>query len=106
MNSSRSALIVSAWVVGIPCGKSWYVFRVPFAAVRPTTARIGVRHDLIVLAVHHQNRDGDLLQVFGEVGLGERDDAVVVRLGAAHHSLAPPVLDVRFGRFDAGRLNP
>ena len=30
MKASRSALIVSAWVVGMPCGKPWYVFRVPF----------------------------------------------------------------------------
>jgi len=36
--------------------------------------RIGIRHDLVVIAMHHQNRHGDLLQVFG---LGERDDAVV-----------------------------
>jgi hypothetical protein len=27
---SRSALIVSAWVVGIPCGNPRYVFSVPF----------------------------------------------------------------------------
>ena len=30
MKSSRSALIVSACVVGMPCGKPWYVFSVPF----------------------------------------------------------------------------
>ena len=30
MKASRSALIVSAWVVGMPCGKPWYVFSVPF----------------------------------------------------------------------------
>ena len=28
MNASRSALMVSAWVVGMPCGKPAYVFRV------------------------------------------------------------------------------
>jgi hypothetical protein len=28
MKISRSALIVSAWVLGIPCGKPGYVFRV------------------------------------------------------------------------------
>jgi hypothetical protein len=33
----------------------------------------------------------DLLQVFGEVRLGEGDDAVIVRLGASHHTLAPPI---------------
>src|SRR5690242_15759802 len=30
MKSRRSALIVSACVVGMPCGKPWYVFSVPF----------------------------------------------------------------------------
>jgi hypothetical protein len=30
MNANWSALIVSAWVVGMPCGKSGYVFSVPF----------------------------------------------------------------------------
>ena len=29
-NANRSALIFSACVVGIPCGKSLYVIRVPF----------------------------------------------------------------------------
>ena len=33
---------------------------------------------------------------------GEGDDAVVVRLGAAHHALAPPVLDDGLRRLDAG----
>jgi hypothetical protein len=51
--------------------------------------------------VHHEYRHRDLLQILGEVCLGEGDDAVVVRLGAAHHALAPPVLDDRFDRFDA-----
>jgi hypothetical protein len=30
MNASRSALIVGASVVGIPCGNPLYVFNVPF----------------------------------------------------------------------------
>ena len=34
-----------------------------------------------------------ILQVLGEVGLREGLDAVVMRLRAAHHALAPPVLD-------------
>lgn len=32
MNASRSALIVSALDVGMPCGKPLYVFSVPFLA--------------------------------------------------------------------------
>src|SRR5664280_242254 len=30
MKANRSALIVSAWVVGMPCGNPEYVFKVPF----------------------------------------------------------------------------
>jgi hypothetical protein len=43
--------------------------------------------------MHHQDRHGDLLQVFTEVGLGEGDDAVIMRIGASHHPLAPPIPD-------------
>ena len=51
--------------------------------------------------MHDQHRHGDFFQVFGEVGLRERDDAVVVRLGAADHALAPPVGDDSFSRLGA-----
>src|SRR5438045_4909006 len=64
--------------------------------------RIGIRNYLVVIAVHHQHRHGDLLQVFGEIGLRKRDDAVIMSLGAAHHSLAPPIPDDSFGTFRAG----
>ena len=50
--------------------------------------RIRIGHDLIVLAVHHQHGHGDLLEVFGEIGLREGGDAVVVRL-------APPIMPCR-----------
>ncbi|MDT4875809.1 hypothetical protein FQZ97_1112070 [compost metagenome] len=43
--------------------------------------------------MHHQNGDRDAFKVFGEVGLGEGDDAVVMSLRAAHHALPPPVPD-------------
>jgi hypothetical protein len=56
---------------------------------------IGIRHDLVVIAVHHQHRHGDLPQIFGEIGLGEGNDAVIMCLGPAHHALAPPVPDHR-----------
>ena len=51
-----------------------------------------------------QNRHVDLFQIFGEVGLRERDDAVITRLGAAHHPLAPPVPNERLDRFHAGTV--
>ena len=37
MKASRSALIMSAWVVGILCGNPAYVFSVPFCTI--STAR-------------------------------------------------------------------
>src|SRR5271170_7693550 len=63
---------------------------------------VGVGHDLVVIAVHDQDRHRDRLEVLGEVGLGERHDAVVLGLGAAHHALPPPVVDDRLDRRDAG----
>src|SRR6267142_2809574 len=48
---------------------------------------------LVVVAVQDEHGDVDRLQVLGEVGLREGLDAVVLRLRAAHHSLAPPVVD-------------
>ena len=51
------------------------------------------RDDLVVLAMHDEHRHVDDLEVLGEVRLREGLDAVVVRLGAAHHALAPPVAD-------------
>src|SRR5437868_9009726 len=54
---------------------------------------VGIRNDLIVIAMHHQHGHGDFLEIGREISLREGDDAVVMRLGAAHHTLAPPVLD-------------
>src|SRR6266849_8105502 len=51
--------------------------------------------------MHHQRWYGDLLEVRGEIGLGEGHDAVVVRLDASHHALAPPVLNDAFRGFRA-----
>src|SRR5438105_15821055 len=52
---------------------------------------IGIRNNLIVIAVHRTCRDGDFLEAFCEVGLRAGDDAVVVRLRSAPHSLPPPI---------------
>ncbi|CAG9194520.1 hypothetical protein BGLA2_1110064 [Burkholderia gladioli] len=54
---------------------------------------VGDRHDLVVLAVQHQGRHRNRLQVLGLVGFREGLDALVMRLRAADHALAPPVLD-------------
>src|SRR6266481_722617 len=61
-------------------------------------------HDLVVLAMHDQNRHRNLLQIFREVGLRERDDAVVTRLGTAHHALAPPIPNERLDRLHSGAV--
>ena len=56
-NSSRSALIVAASVVGMPCGNPAYVFSVPFcSSFGRQRAGVGVRDDLVVVAVHDQRR--------------------------------------------------
>src|SRR5262245_1783235 len=58
---------------------------------------VGDRHDLVVVAVHHERRHADALEILGEVGLREGLDSVVVRLGAARHGLPPPILnDARY----------
>src|SRR6059058_2339629 len=62
---------------------------------------IGDRDNLVVVAVHDEGRHVDDLQVLGEVGLREGSDAVVMRLRAAHHALAPPVLDHGLGHLRA-----
>src|SRR5215467_7203116 len=54
--------------------------------------------------MHHQDRNRDLLQVFGEVGLGECDDAVIVRLGSPHHALTPPIRNYGLGWLRAGAV--
>src|SRR6266536_5846643 len=63
-----------------------------------------VGDDLVVLAMDDQNRHRDLLQILREVGLRKRDDAVIMRLGTAHHALAPPVPNGRLDRFHAGTV--
>src|SRR4051794_4463391 len=50
---------------------------------------IGERHDLVVVAVDEEGRHVETLEVFGEVRLRERLDAVVGRVEAGHHPLQP-----------------
>ena len=54
--------------------------------------------------MHDEGRDSDLLQVRREIGLRERNDPLIVRFGATHHSLAPPVLDDALGHVGAGAI--
>ena len=49
---------------------------------------VGVGDDLVIVAVHHQDRHRDLLEVLGEIGLGEGNDAVVF-------AFAPPIIPWR-----------
>ena len=62
------------------------------------------RTTVVVLAMHDQNRHADRFQILREVSLRERDDAVIARLGAAHHPLAPPIPNERLDRFHAGTI--
>src|SRR5664280_2795921 len=51
--------------------------------------------------MHHQHWHSDLLEIVSEIGLRKGDNAVVVRLRATHHALAPPVSDGRLRGFYA-----
>ncbi|MNV66713.1 hypothetical protein D3C71_1594830 [compost metagenome] len=57
--------------------------------LRRQPARRIDRHDLVVIAMHHQRGHVDLLQVLRVVHLGELADAVVLPLVAALHALQP-----------------
>src|SRR6266850_3147899 len=50
------------------------------------------RHDLVILAMHHQRWYFDLLEILGEISFRECFDTVVLRLDPAHHALPPPVI--------------
>src|SRR5580698_5235463 len=52
-----------------------------------------VRHDLVVVTLHHQSRHRNRFQIIRLVGLGESFDAFVMSQRAAHHPLTPPILD-------------
>jgi hypothetical protein len=55
------------------------------------------RHDLIVIAMGDQRRHVELFQVLGEVGFGERLDAVERGLDAGLHALKPEGVAGAFG---------
>src|SRR3546814_6844330 len=57
---------------------------------------IGVRHNLIILAVNDQHRHFDGLQVLGKVGFRKSLDTPITSLDAPHHPLPPPIVDQAF----------
>ena len=67
--------------------------RIAVSINTPPSRGPGLAHKLIIVTVHDQRRHGDLLQVLVEVGLGKGHDPIIVRFRAAHHALAPPILD-------------
>ena len=54
-------------------------------------------NDLVVLAVHDQGRDIELLEVLGEIGLGEGLDAFVSVLEAGLHAPEPELIQDALG---------
>ena len=54
-------------------------------------------NDLVVLAMHDQGRDIDLLEVLGEIGLGEGLDAFVGVLEACLHAPEPELIQRALG---------
>jgi len=93
--------MVSACVVGIPCGKPLYGQRPILQKLGRQRSRIRIGNDLVVVAVHVEHGHADLLEIVGEISLRKSDDPVVVRFRAAHHALAPPVLDFGLRRLGA-----
>src|ERR1700684_3557764 len=65
---------------------------------------IRIRHDLVIVAVHHERRHREFLQVRREIGLRESDDAIVMRFDAAHHALPPPILNDTLGFLGTGAV--
>ncbi len=107
MKASKSALITSAFVAPMPWGKPLYTFKVLcLSSLADSGAESAKGTIWSVVTVRDEHRDVDLLQVFGEVGLRESLDAIVVGFRAAHHALAPPIVDDGLGHFRAGRLKP
>ena len=47
--------------------------------------------------MHNKRRHREFLQVRREISLRKSDDAIVMRFDAAHHALAPPILNDTFG---------
>ena len=77
MNLSKSLLIVSACVAGIPCGKPAYVFSVPFCTsfCTSSTARgpeVALGTTWLLSPFMAKNGHADLLQVVGVVLADER----------------------------------
>src|SRR5215475_5473976 len=54
-------------------------------------------NDLVVLAVHDQGRNIDLLEVLGEIGLGEGLDALVGVLETRLHAPEPELIERTLG---------
>ena len=92
MNADSSAFTMPAWVVHMPCVD---FERAVLEQLRRQGRGVGDGHDLIIVAMQDEGRHRDAHQVLGEIGLREGLDAIVMRLGAAHHALAPPVPDHR-----------
>jgi hypothetical protein len=64
---------------------------------RRLRCRVLDRNDLVVLAVHDQSRDIDLLEVLGEISLRECLDALVGVLEAGLHAPEPELIQYALG---------
>ena len=105
MNASKSALIWSALVAGMPWGETWVRF---YRAVSQLFDRDGAagfeRADLIVEAVHDHYRNVDRFEIVEEIRFGQRLHAIVLRFDSAHHSLPPPIVANALRNFCAGTV--
>src|SRR5689334_4018895 len=65
---------------------------------------IFVRHDLVIVTLHHEGRHSHRLQIARLVCLGESLDAFVMSECAPHHPLTPPILDDSLRGLRAGSV--
>src|ERR1700720_918746 len=63
-----------------------------------------VRHDLVIVTLQHESRHRDRFQIARLVCLRESLDAFVMSERAAHHPLAPPILDDSLRGLRAGSV--
>ena len=73
-----------------------------FDQLRRKHGRVADGHDLVVVAVKDQRGHVEFLEIFGEVGFGERFDAVVDGFVSGHHALQPEGIAQALRDFRAG----
>ena len=77
----------------MPCEPPSITFNCVLDDLRRQPGRIVDRHDLVVIAVQHERRHVDLLEIVRVVDFGELLHAQILAVNAAHHALRPERVD-------------